>query len=232
MMRKRLSLMLLLCLFGFVIPPAVTPTGRGETGVVALPEQERLVGIVTHARSIIDDPSLFRNYLQTLAEKRDFSALRAISLSKMPSCEWAAKVYVLAQNPEGAIEFCRQLPLDSWPWIIAFQTLSHFPKEAIIGYVKEMAANPNPYARYACYKLCAGTRWDDVADYAEQDIGNDAYLGIQNVPGDLVLGWVARSYLQLIGRIALGPPCFPPTIKGITPNKSINWDDRETLRWP
>ena len=207
-MLNRIAMMVLICLLAIGIFNTDILTGQDKNAISMAAEEQRIKLVVEKARLKVDDAIAFQKYIKTLANKRDFSGLKAICDSKMPDCESAAYEYVCAQNPEGAIAFCRQFPIHSSTWLTGFLSLADFPKEAIIGYLKEIALNPNPHARYACYKLCTRKLWVDFADCAENDLGSNEYAGVPNVPEEASLGSVAKAYLQAIGRI---PPSPPPT---------------------
>jgi hypothetical protein len=202
-MKVQVYLLMLVCVVGCANVEDIAPPThkRGDAGTEASKERERLEAIVSRYRFLAETQGPNRDFLEQLAKKGDFSALRAICQSDAPFNEFAAEHAVWALSPDAAIRFCRELIPGSHTWVAAVLALNRFPKTQVIGYIREMVTQDDPFIRYACYKLCSMNKWDDLAYYAEKDVNNNSFIGIPNNPKEAFLGYVAINYLWALGRV-------------------------------
>lgn len=164
--------------------------------------QERLAKVVAYCKALNPyHAGQYRTYLIRLAQQGEYELLRGIYASAFVFSEWAAAELGAVLPAKKALALCKSLRVGSPPWREAFSTLGHQAKKDVIDYVKRVVKDRNPYARYACYKLCLCKGWDDVLPNAEADRNDESYLGIPNNSDAYVLGQVATSYIQHINQL-------------------------------
>jgi hypothetical protein len=154
----------------------------------------------------------YYRYVQQLGKEQDFTALKIIYTSNTQFSgddgRLAAAVAVRNSEPELAVVLCSTFEVGSSNWTAAFSALQYHPREVVVGYIRHIIHSPDPYVRYRCYTLCRRAGWDDLVDYAMQDVSNDTVIVSVNgsmVGGPEALGRSAREYITTF-RPASPPP--------------------------
>lgn len=170
----------------------------GEYLIVSAPPEagSRTQAIVEHCKNL--RPLELYVYLKELGDRNDLASLTAVSRANFPGNSMAVEQIVRILETDKVVGYCRSLEVDSPHWQQAVLVLDYHPKQAVIGYIREMATSPIPIVRYYCYRVCMRAGWDDLVNYAELDLNNTSYVGfVPNQSDDEVtICQVAQKYLR------------------------------------
>jgi HEAT repeat protein len=145
-----------------------------------------------------DVEPVLREYIDSLAARKDWKGLLAIADADINGSEDALGVYCRQLDAARAIALCKGYRHQSWKWEIAFASLQAHPRKLVISYVKQVADSPSAAVRCHCYSLCKAAGWDDLVDEARRDLENpEPFVTISPSPsGPLAVGDVAKEYIQ------------------------------------
>jgi len=173
----------------------VFPNFEGSAVVQAEPPKRDLSAIIEQCRGRGYDE--LSKVAHALGQQRDFEALKAIFNSDLPDGYCAAGEYCKLLDDEKAVWFCTQWELGSLHWEDAFYFLKDHRKEAVIGYIKQVARSSSPEARAACYNLCNAAGWPDLSNEAKKDAESKEPL--YGIPWR-TLGKIASAYSELVAK--------------------------------
>jgi hypothetical protein len=167
---------------------------RGVLNMITGCEDKRLTDIVYHCGHLpMQD---YISYVDELGRHKDFAALSAICRSDVPYNFLAAGAYAQYMDSDKVVSFCMQLPLSTWSWREAFSVLHKHPKEAVIGYIMQVATSKDPEVRAICYEVCQKAGWNDLRKHAEIDQHSKELLTSPGTPLLGTLGMYAKNYLE------------------------------------